>query len=449
VYNHTAEGNRYGPNLSFRGIDNAAYYRLVGDDQRFYMDYTGTGNTLNMLHPRAIQLIMDSLRYWTLEMHVDGFRFDLAAALARGLHEVDRLGVFFDIIHQDPVLSQVKLIAEPWDVGEGGYQVGNFPVLWAEWNGKYRDCIRRFWRGDPGQLAEFAYRLTGSSDLYASNGRRPYSSINFVTAHDGFTLRDLVSYNRKHNEANGEDNRDGTDDNLSWNCGVEGPTDDPEILELRARQTRNLVATLLLSQGTPMLLHGDELGRTQQGNNNTYCQDNELTWQEWDLDADAKAMLAWVRRVVALRKAHPLLRRRDFFRGRKIRGSDVKDITWLKEDGSEMEEGDWDDGHRKALGVHLPGEASDLMDERGNPVIDDSLLILFNASETDIPFKLPMPGGDQRWFLAFDSNRPQVEEGAESFKGARKWTLHQRSVAVFSHPKRKPDNGRNGGAIVR
>jgi isoamylase len=435
VYNHTAEGNRYGPTLSFRGIDNAAYYRLVADDRRNYMDYTGTGNTLNMLHPRTIQLLMDSLRYWTLEMHVDGFRFDLAAALARGLHEVDRLSAFFEIIHQDPVLSQVKLIAEPWDIGEGGYQVGNFPILWAEWNGKYRDCVRRFWRGDDGQLAELAYRLTGSSDLYASNGRQPYASVNFVTAHDGFTLRDLVSYNEKHNEANGEGNRDGSDHNISWNCGVEGATEDPAIRALRLRQMRNFIATLFFSQGTPMLLHGDEMGRSQQGNNNGYCQDNELTWQPWARDAEAEGLLTWTKRMVALRKRHPLLRRRGFFRGRQIRGSGVKDISWLREDALEMQEGDWDDGHRRALAVQLAGEAADLLDEQGHGVIDDTLLILFNASDGDVRFKLPPAPGSGRWSLVFDTMRPELAEDSEWFRGGRRWTLGARSMAMLRAPK--------------
>src|SRR5690606_28979629 len=359
VYNHTAEGNHLGPTLSFRGIDNAAYYRLVGDQPRHYMDYTGCGNTLNMMHPRVLQLIMDSLRYWVQEMHVDGFRFDLASALARELHEVDRLGAFFDIIHQDPVLSQVKLIAEPWDLGEGGYQVGNFPVGWTEWNGKYRDTVRSYWRGDEGRVAELAYRLTGSSDLYEGGGRKPYASINLITAHDGFTLTDLVSYNEKHNEANLEDNRDGSDHNLSWNCGVEGPTDDPEIRRLRAKQKRNLIATLLLSQGVPMLLGGDEIGRTQRGNNNAYCQDNEISWFHWDFGAEEREFLAFVQRMVRLRREHPVFRRRHFFRGREITGAGIKDLLWLCADGTEMTEEKWHDPGLRTIGLLLAGELNE------------------------------------------------------------------------------------------
>ncbi len=429
VYNHTAEGNHLGPTLSFRGLDNGAYYRLTEPDARYYMDYTGTGNTLNMLHSRSIQLLMDSLRYWNEEMHVDGFRFDLAAALARGLHEVNRLSAFFEIIHQDPVLSQVKLIAEPWDVGEGGYQVGNFPVLWAEWNGKYRDCVRRFWRGDEGQLGEFAYRITGSSDLYASNGRRPYASINFVTAHDGFTLRDLVSYESKHNEANGEDNHDGTTENISLNFGVEGPTDDPNITALRSRQMRSLIATLLLSQGTPMLLHGDEVGRTQLGNNNAYCQDNEVSWQEWTGDPAAREMLDWVKRVVAFRKRHPVLRRRGFFRGRPIRGSGVKDITWFREDGQEMSDSEWDEAHRRALGVLIAGAATDLVDERGQRFTDQSLLLLFNAAEDEVAFVLPRLAQRGPWELCLDSAHPGAQGG--SWSAGKSVPLTSRSLVVF------------------
>jgi isoamylase len=431
VYNHTAEGNHMGPTLSFRGLDNAAYYRLVDDDPRFYMDYTGTGNTLNVLHPRSIQLLMDSLRYWTLEMHVDGFRFDLASALARGLHEADRLSAFFEIIHQDPVLSQVKLIAEPWDVGEGGYQVGNFPVLWAEWNGKYRDCIRRFWRGDEGQLPEFAYRLTGSSDLYSDNGRRPYASINFVTAHDGFTLRDLVSYESKHNEANGEGNADGHNDNLSSNYGEEGPSTNPEIEELRARQMRNFIATLLLSQGTPMLLHGDEVARTQAGNNNGYCQDNQTTWQRWAIDEKEHEQFEWVQRIVAFRKQHPVLRRRGFFRGRSIRGSDVKDITWFRDDGAEMEESDWEEGYRRALGVLVAGAAADLTDERGELVTDHSIVMLFNASAEEVDFRLPAIATNTRWILCFDSAKPERAEGSSEASAADGVAVAGRALTVF------------------
>jgi glycogen operon protein len=434
VYNHTAEGNHRGPTLSFRGIDNASYYRLLPDNRRFYMDYTGTGNTLNMLHPRAVQLIMDSLRYWVTEMHVDGFRFDLAAALARGLHEVDRLSAFFEIIHQDPVISRVKLIAEPWDVGEGGYQVGNFPVLWAEWNGRYRDTVRRFWRGDPGQVGDLAYRLTGSSDLYERNGKRPYASINFITAHDGFTMRDLVSYNEKHNDANGEDNRDGTDDNISWNCGQEGPTANDQIKELRARQWRNLFTTLLVSQGVPMILHGDEVGRTQQGNNNVYCQDNELSWQPWVLGPQQEEMLEWARRIIALRKSHPVLRRRGFFRGRPIRGAEIRDITWLRPDGRELGDQDWGRESLRAFGMLLAGAAADLVDNSGRELVDDTLLLLFNNGDPEVPFRLPDPPAEQRWGLILDTAHPEKGDRWDWYRGGRRFALHGRSMAVFVHP---------------
>ena len=355
VYNHTAEGNHLGPVLSLKGLDNASYYRLVDDDRRFYFDTTGTGNSLNMRHPHVLQLIMDSLRYWVTEMHVDGFRFDLAATLARQFHDVDRLSAFFDLIQQDPVVSQVKLIAEPWDLGHGGYQVGNFPPLWSEWNGKYRDTVRDFWRGEDQTLAEFAYRFTGSADLYESNGRRPSASVNFVTAHDGFTLADLTSYNEKHNEANGEGNADGESHNRSWNCGAEGPTDDPEVLELRARQRRNLLATLLLSQGIPMMLGGDEMGRTQDGNNNAYCQDNEISWFDWDsMDG---SLVAFTSRLIALRRDHPVFRRRRWFHGRPLHGKDIVDVAWFRPDGTEMEESDWESGFAKSIAVFLNGDA--------------------------------------------------------------------------------------------
>jgi glycogen operon protein len=389
VYNHTAEGNHLGPTLCFRGIDNAAYYRLVSDSPRYYMDFTGCGNTLNMMHPRVLQLIMDSLRYWVLEMHVDGFRFDLASALARELHEVDQLGAFMDIIHQDPVLSQVKLIAEPWDLGDGGYQVGSFPVGWTEWNGKYRDLVRDYWRGEGGQIGELAYRLTGSSDLYRHNGRRPYASINFVTAHDGFTLRDLVSYNHKHNEANGENNQDGEDHNRGWNCGAEGPTEDPEVLALRARQQRNFLTTLLLSQGVPMLLAGDEIGRTQQGNNNTYCQDNELNWLDWHLDGEREALLAFARQVITLRRQHAVFRRRTFFQGRDIKGTGDHDIFWFNPDGQEMSDAQWRESSARCLGVYLSGVSLDEHDERGRPIVDDDFWLLLNAHHEPIDFLLP------------------------------------------------------------
>jgi isoamylase len=385
VYNHTAEGNHLGPTLAFRGIDNAAYYRLSDQDPSYYYDTTGTGNTLLMRHPHVLQLIMDSLRYWVTEMHVDGFRFDLAASLARQFHEVDRLSAFFDLVHQDPVVSQVKLIAEPWDIGPGGYQVGNFPPAWTEWNGKFRDTVRDFWRGEPRTLGEFASRLSGSSDLYEDDGRHPHASINFVTAHDGFTLRDLVSYNDKHNEANGEGNNDGDSHNRSWNCGVEGPTDDPAVNELRARQQRNLLTTLLLSQGVPMLLHGDELGRSQHGNNNAYCQDSELSWVDWD-GADA-SLCGFVRMLTGLRAEHPVFRRRRFFTGRR-EGDALPDVVWLRPDGTEMGDGDWQTG-RLSLAVFLNGDGIAEPGPRGEPVTDDSFLMLLNAGADDVAFTLP------------------------------------------------------------
>jgi isoamylase len=389
VYNHTAEGSQLGPTLSFRGLDNRSYYRLRDDDPRFYMDFSGCGNALNVRHPQVLALIMDSLRYWVLEMHVDGFRFDLASALARGFHEVDRLSAFFDLIHQDPVVSQVKLIAEPWDVGEGGYQIGNFPVLWTEWNGRYRDTIRDFWRGARTGVADLAYRLTGSSDLYQSDGRRPYASINFVTAHDGFTLHDLVSYERKHNEANGEGNRDGSDDNRSWNCGVEGPTDDPEIVALRERQKRNLLATLLLSSGVPMLLAGDEMGRTQRGNNNAYCQDNEISWLDWHPDQRGAALLELTRSLIALRSAHPVFRRRRFFQGQAIHGSAVKDIGWFTPDGAEMDEASWRAPDIATLGVFFNGEEIPDRSPRGKRIVGDSFLLLLHGHPRPVTFTLP------------------------------------------------------------
>jgi glycogen operon protein len=432
VYNHTGEGSELGPTLCFRGIDNAAYYRLVGGDERYYMDYTGCGNTLNMTHPRTLQLIMDSLRYWVLEMHVDGFRFDLASALARELHAVDRLGAFFDIIHQDPVLSQVKLIAEPWDLGEGGYQVGNFPVLWAEWNGVYRDQVRRFWRGEGGLVSDLAYRLTGSSDLYDRGGRKPHASINFITAHDGFTLADLVSYNRKHNELNGEENRDGHDDNLSWNCGAEGPTDDAEINVFRARQKRNFLATLFLSQGVPMLQAGDEIERTQWGNNNAYCQDNEISWLDWDLDESKREMLRFTRHLIKLFNEHPVLRRRKFFQGRKIRGSEVKDLSWFRPDGLEMAEEDWHNGAARCLGVRLAGDAIDEVDERGNRVVDDTLLIILNAHHEPVPFVLPAHRADVRWALLLDTAQPSSTRRAHPpLANNEPYLLDLHSLALF------------------
>jgi glycogen operon protein len=397
VYNHTAEGNHLGPVLSFKGIDNPAYYRLVEEDPRFYYDTTGTGNTLNMRHPHVLQLIIDSLRYWVEEMHVDGFRFDLAASLARQFHEVDRLSAFFDLIQCDPTVSQVKLIAEPWDLGEGGYQVGNFPPLWSEWNGKYRDTVRDYWRGADRTMSEFAYRLTGSSDLYEGSGRRPMASINFITAHDGFTLADLVSYNYKHNEANGEDNRDGTDDNRSWNSGVEGPTDDPQVLALRSRQQRNFLATLLLSQGVPMMLGGDELGRTQHGNNNAYCQDNEISWFDWEhVDDD---LLAYATSLMKLRHDHPVLRRRRFFQGRPILGhpGQLADIGWFRPDGGEMTDEDWSVGYAKSLGVFLNGDAISDPGPRGEQIADDSFYLILNAHYDELDFTLPGGRWGQLW----------------------------------------------------
>jgi len=430
VYNHTAEGNHLGPTLSLRGVDNVAYYRTVEGNHRYYMDYTGCGNTLNMRHPRVLQLIMDSLRYWVLEMHVDGFRFDLASALARELHEVDRLSAFFDIIHQDPILSQVKLIAEPWDVGDGGYQVGNFPVGWTEWNGKYRDTMRRFWKGDGGIVGEMATRLSGSSDLYEHSGRLPYASINFITCHDGFTLQDLVSYNDKHNEANGEENRDGANDNHSWNCGVEGPTDDRGVVELRERQKRNFIATLLLSQGVPMLLAGDELGHTQQGNNNGYCQDNELTWLDWEPNPEKEEFLNFVKYVVKLSKKHPVLRRRRFFHGRGIHGSAVKDIYWFDPSGTEMTDEGWGTGFARCIGVGLVGTLMEERDEQGEKVTDDVLLLLFNAHHEPIQFKLPLRTNRALYLeRLLDTALPRA--GSERFDPALPYPLEGRSMAVL------------------
>jgi glycogen operon protein len=433
VYNHTAEGNHLGPTLSFRGVDNAAYYRLVPDSQRYYMDYTGTGNTLNTVHPRALQLIMDSLRYWVLEMHVDGFRFDLASALARGLYEGGQLSSFFDIIHQDPVLSQVKLIAEPWDVGPGGYQVGNFPVVWAEWNGKYRDTVRRFWKGDEAQVGELAYRLAGSSDLYEHNGRTPAASVNFITAHDGFTLRDLVSYNEKHNEANGEGNNDGDSHNNSWNMGVEGPTDDPAITGARLQQLRNLMATLLLSQGVPMILHGDEQGRSQGGNNNVYAQDNEISWMSWEPDETGRRMLEWTRDLIAFRKAHPVLHRATFFQGREIHGEEVRDIEFYKPDGRQMEDGEWRDGRVRCLGMLLNGQLMDEVDAQGQPLRDDVLLILLNAHHEPIPFAMPGVDGGPLWRPALDTARAGAAPPSP-LKPGEPYTLQGRSLAVLCQP---------------
>ena len=430
VYNHTGEGNHLGPTLSFRGIDNAAYYRLSPDNPRYYMDYTGCGNTLNVRHPRTLQMIMDSLRYWVCDMHVDGFRFDLASALARELHDVDRLSAFFDIIHQDPILSQVKLIAEPWDLGEGGYQVGNFPPGWAEWNGKYRDVVRRYWTGDNGLLGELASRVAGSSDLYDQSGRQPYASINFVTAHDGFSLHDLVSYNQKHNDANGEGNRDGTDDNDSWNCGVEGPTDDPGIQHLRERQKRNFFATLLLSQGVPMMCGGDEIGRTQSGNNNAYCQDNPLSWFDWNLTKAQLEMVDFVKQVIAIKKEHPVFHRRRFFKGQHIKDSEVKDIAWFGSHGKEMTPEDWGKG-LLTLGIRLAGDAIEEMDELGNPIVDDSFLMLLNAYHEPVPFTLPAHKKGVAWEWMFDTSKMDIKKFPKTWRGGKVYGLEGRTAALF------------------
>ena len=430
VYNHTAEGNQLGPTLSFRGIDNAAYYRL-DKNRRFYTDFTGCGNSLNMRHPQTLRLIMDSLRYWIVEMHVDGFRFDLASALARELQQVDKLGAFFDIIHQDPVISQVKLIAEPWDLGEGGYQVGQFPLLWSEWNGKYRDTMRDYWRGANAGLGEFASRLTGSSDLYEAGGRHTYASINFITCHDGFTLRDLVSYNEKHNLANGEDNRDGESENRSWNCGhegeVDGETGDPEIAALRARQRRNLFATLLLSQGVPMVLAGDEIGRTQCGNNNAYCQDNEISWLDWE-HAD-REFLDFCQRLIGFYRQHPVFRRRQWFQGRAIRG--VADITWLRPDGSPMSDEDWGQGFAKALMVVLNGAAIPSPDARGAPIVDDSFCLLFNADHKDLDFHLPPPALGRAWTQVCDTTTTAWLDATAELVAATELHMQSRSLRVL------------------
>ncbi len=431
VYNHTAEGSQLGPTINFRGIDNAAYYRLLDEDLRYYKDFTGTGNSLNARHPHTLQLIMDSLRYWVLEMHVDGFRFDLASTLARELHDVDRLSAFFDLVQQDPVVSQVKLIAEPWDVGEGGYQVGNFPGHWTEWNGKYRDTVRDYWRGEPATLGEFAARLTGSSDLYEATGRRPGASINFVIAHDGFTLHDLVSYNEKHNEANGEDNQDGESHNRSWNCGVEGPTDDPEINKLRGRQMRNFLVTLMVSQGTPMIAHGDEMGRTQQGNNNVYCQDSELSWMDWSLTGRNADLLEFTKKVTALRKDHPVFRRRRFFDGTPIRtGAQVRDIAWLTPAGEEMTLEDWDSGFGKSITVFLNGDAIPEPDARGFRVVDDSFLLFFNAHDADLDFVVPQGTYGTQWQACIDTADPEGNTDLV-VRAGDKVTLEARSVIVL------------------
>ena len=433
VYNHTAEGNHLGPTLSLRGVDNRSYYRLVPDDKRYYLDFTGCGNTLNMRSPQVLQLIMDSLRYWVLDMHVDGFRFDLASTLARELYDVDRLGAFFDIVHQDPVLSQVKLIAEPWDLGAGGYQVGNFPVLWTEWNGKYRDAMRAFWRGDDRGVAEVATRVAGSNDLYELSGRRPYASINFITSHDGFTLQDLVSYNQKHNEANGDNNQDGESSNLSWNCGVEGPARDPRVLKLREQQKRNLMASLLLSVGVPMISGGDEMGRTQHGNNNAYCQDSELSWTHWNLTQEQRDFLVFTRRLVHFRRSQPTLTRRKYFQGRSIRGAEVKDIYWLDPSGREMTDDAWNAPFVRSLGVLMVGNAIGDIDERGQLVSGDTLLILLNAHFESVPFVLPAAEEGHEWGRIFDTIDPYPMEAR--FSGGTKYALQGRTVVLFTLEK--------------
>ena len=434
VYNHTSEGSELGPTLNFRGFDNTAYYRLVHEQPRYYMNYTGTGNTFNSRHPQVLKLIMDSLRYWVQEMHVDGFRFDLASALAREMHSVDRLGSFFDIIHQDPVLSTVKLIAEPWDVGPGGYQVGNFPVLWAEWNDRYRDTVRKFWRGDEDQMAELGWRLTGSSDLYQEDGRNPYSSINYVVSHDGFTLHDVVSYDHKHNEANGEGNRDGHENNLSHNYGHEGEVDNPDIRRVREQQQRNFLATLLFSQGVPMLCGGDEIGRTQRGNNNAYCQDNEISWYNWNLTESQHQLFDFVCRVIALRRKHPALRRRKFFRGRKIRGADVKDITWLRSDGHEMTDAEWDAAWVRSIGLRMDNHNLGEMDASGRLLSDDDLFLILNAHHEGVHFTIPLWDSEDPWEVELDTSNV---DRAETVGPGQGLTVSGRSVVLLVRRRKR------------
>ncbi len=431
VYNHTCEGNQLGPTLSFKGVCNTTYYRMVDGDCRHYMDYTGTGNTLNVHHPQVLKLLMDSLRYWVIEMHVDGFRFDLAATLARELHDVSKLSAFFDTINQDPILADIKLIAEPWDVGEGGYQVGQFPIVWAEWNGKYRDTVRRFWKGDEGQLSDFAYRLTGSSDLYQYDGRKPYASINFITAHDGFTLDDLVSYNDKHNQANGEDNKDGANDNESWNMGVEGPTENAEVNELRERQTRNFLATLMLSQGVPMLAGGDEVARSQMGNNNAFCQDNELTWYDWNLDAPRRRLMEFTGKLIQLRRSHPNLHRRKFFQDRDIRGS--VDVAWYNTDGKQFGDEDWGQPWNKSLALLLNGKTLDVADEEGNPVEDSTFLVLINAAPDGVQFALPEPLNGTPWKVVMKTDN--IENPFASGQLDKEIIVGGRSMVLLSDEK--------------
>ncbi len=431
VYNHTAEGNHLGPMLSMKGIDNVAYYRLTEEDQRYYMDYTGTGNSLNARHPHVLQLIMDSLRYWINEMHVDGFRFDLASTLARELYDVDKLSSFFDIIQQDPVISQVKLIAEPWDIGEGGYQVGNFPPLWSEWNGKYRDCMRDFWRGEEQMIGEFASRFTGSSDLYENSCRKPFASVNFITAHDGFTLEDLVSYNKKHNEANGEENRDGEDHNRSWNCGLEGPTEDGQVLSLRKRQKRNFLATLMLSQGIPMLLGGDELGRTQKGNNNSYCQDNEISWFDWERVDDA--LISFTKNLIFFRREHLVFQRKKWFQGRSKKGNELGDIGWFNSDGKRMTEDDWNTGHTRSMTIFLNGEAIPSRDSRGMPVRDDSFLILVNASNESVNLTLPEEKWGLSWSKVLDTAVDSFIDPPTEMEAGQNLMMGGKSLVVLQH----------------
>ncbi len=431
VYNHTGEGNGLGPTLSFKGIDNASYYRLMPEAPRYYMDYTGTGNSLNARSPETLKLIMDSLRYWITDVHVDGFRFDLAATLARELHEVDKLSAFFDIIHQDPLISRVKLIAEPWDVGDGGYQIGNFPVLWTEWNSRYRDSVRRYWRGDPGKVAELAARLTGSSDLYGSDGRNPYHSINFITAHDGFTLRDLVTYNEKHNEANLDGNHDGYNENYSCNYGVEGESDDEAIIAVRDRQVRNLLTTLLVSQGVPMLVAGDEFGRTQLGNNNAYCQDNEISWLNWEMDERGRALLAFTKRLLRFRKAQPVLKPSNFLLGRRIRGSDFKDIMWLRPDGNEMVDEEWNEGFVRALGVRLSGDGLNEFDDVGQPIYGDTLLLLLNAHTDVVKFTLPQSSSCEGWIREIDTSIGDGSEAGTVLPSGGDYLVGGRSMVVM------------------
>jgi glycogen operon protein len=434
VYNHTAEGNHLGPTLSFRGLSNPTYYSLMPDNPRYYRDFTGTGNSLNVSNAQTLKLIVDSLRYWVQEMHVDGFRFDLVITLAREPETYDPGAAFFDIIHQDPVLSQVKLIAEPWDVGHFGYQVGNLPVLWSEWNGKYRDNVRRFWKGDSGQIAEMAYRLSGSSDLYRLSGRGPTGSINFLTAHDGFTLRDLVSYNEKHNDTNAENNQDGANDNNSWNSGVEGPSEDPGISELRARRTRSLLATLFLSQGVPMLLGGDEFGRTQKGNNNAYCQDNEISWFDWNLNEQQRDLLAFTQGLIAFRKNHPVLRRRRFFEGLFLPGADIKDLTWFKVNGNEIVDQEWADPEARSIAMRLAGEAIDERDAEGGRITDETLLVLLNSSHEEQRFTLPEAGGTARceWEVLMNTEHAGAPApSGEKHAVGGQYTVQGRGLALF------------------